>query len=149
MIGGIASFGTLLRLAAAGSRADRYRLALVALGAALGTIFSLAAFVVLTIDGYDDRYTNNLLKEPGLRPGVATGCWLLLIPVLIFVGMCTRVCASRRERRFAAFRLAGATPRQVRAIAAAETGIATLARRFPRSGRLPSCPGVTGVPRRR
>jgi hypothetical protein len=127
MIGSITSFGTLLRLAAAGSRADRYRLVLVALGTTLGTIFSLAAFVVLTIDGYDDRYTNNLLKEPGLRPGVATGCWLLLIPVLIFIGMCTRVCASQRERRFAIFRLAGATPRQVRVIAAAETGISALA----------------------
>ena len=122
----IEAFGSLLRLAAAGSRSDRVRVGLVALGAAVGTVFSLAAFVVLTIQGHDERYTNNLLQEPGLRPGVAFGCWLLLIPVLVFIGMCTRVCAERRERRYATFRLAGATPSQVRLIAAAETGLATL-----------------------
>jgi hypothetical protein len=116
----------LAGLAIAGSRTDRYRALLIAAGAALGTIFSLAAFVVLSIDGYDERYTNNMLKEPGLRPGVATGCWLLLIPALIFIGMCTRVCAAQRERRLAAFRLAGATPKQIRSIGAIETGVASL-----------------------
>lgn len=126
MIGALGSFRTLFGLAVAGSRTDRYRALLIAVGAALGTVFALAGFVVLTIDGYDERYTNNILKEPGLRPGVATACWLLLIPALIFIGMCTRVCAAQRERRFAAFRLAGATPRQIRLIGAIETGIASL-----------------------
>jgi hypothetical protein len=121
------AFGALLRLAAVGSRTDRLRILLIALGAALGTVVALGALVVLAIDGYDDRYTNNLLKEPGLRPGVAVGCWLLLIPTLVFIGMCTRVCAERRERRYATLRLIGATPRQVRTVAASETALATLA----------------------
>lgn len=121
----IAQASIMLRLALAGSHSDRYRLLLIAAGAAIGTVFSLAAFMVLAIDGYDDRYTNNLLKEPGLRPGVATACWLLLVPTFIFIGMCTRVCAAPRERRLAALRLVGATPGQARAIGALETSMAS------------------------
>ena len=34
----------------------------------------------------------------------------LLFPVLIFVGAATRLSAARREQRFAAMRLVGATP---------------------------------------
>ena len=125
-----ARFLTLLRLALAGSRSDRYRVVLIALGAALGTVFALAALIVLSIDGYDERYTNNLLKEPGLRPGVATACWLLLVPTLIFIGMCTRVCAAQRERRLANLRLAGAAPAHVRLIGALETGVTSLVGAF-------------------
>lgn len=122
----IHSLRNIVGLGAVGSTEDRVRTGLVAVGSAFGTVFSIAAFIVLTIDGYDDRFTNNLLKEPGLRPGVAVACWLLLIPVLIFIGLCTRVCADRRERRYAAIRLAGGTASQIRVIASAETGLATL-----------------------
>jgi hypothetical protein len=44
----------------------------------------------------------------------------VLFPVLIFIGTATRLSAARREQRFAALRLAGATPRQVSVIAAVE-----------------------------
>ncbi|MEV0157834.1 FtsX-like permease family protein [Micromonospora sp. NPDC050686] len=44
----------------------------------------------------------------------------LLFPVLIFIGTATRLGAARREQRFAAMRLVGATPRQISAIAAIE-----------------------------
>ena len=37
----------------------------------------------------------------------------LLFPVLIFIGTATRLSAARREQRFAAMRLVGATPRQI------------------------------------
>jgi hypothetical protein len=45
----------------------------------------------------------------------------ILFPVLIFIGTATRLSAARREQRFAAMRLTGATPRQISAIAAVES----------------------------
>jgi cell division protein FtsX len=50
----------------------------------------------------------------------------LLFPVLIFIGAATRLTAARREQRFAAMRLLGATPRQVETIAAAESTAAAV-----------------------
>jgi hypothetical protein len=44
----------------------------------------------------------------------------LLVPVLIFIGTATRLGAARREQRFAAMRLVGATPKQISAVAAVE-----------------------------
>ncbi|NMO53714.1 ABC transporter permease [Actinoplanes sp. TBRC 11911] len=51
----------------------------------------------------------------------------LLFPVLIFIGTATRLNAARREQRFAAMRLVGATPRQISVVAAIETASAALA----------------------
>jgi hypothetical protein len=51
----------------------------------------------------------------------------LLFPVLIFIGTATRLSAARREQRFAAMRLVGATPRQVSVIAAVESVLAAVA----------------------
>ncbi|MGH9116066.1 MAG: FtsX-like permease family protein [Acidimicrobiales bacterium] len=50
----------------------------------------------------------------------------LLFPVLIFIGTATRLSAARREQRFAAMRLVGATPRQVAVISAVESTIAAV-----------------------
>ena len=44
----------------------------------------------------------------------------ILLPVLIFIGTATRLSAARREERFAAMRLVGATRTQVSALAAVE-----------------------------
>jgi hypothetical protein len=48
----------------------------------------------------------------------------ILAPVLIFIATATRLSAARREERFAAMRLAGATRRQVSLIAATESTVA-------------------------
>jgi hypothetical protein len=48
----------------------------------------------------------------------------ILAPVLIFIATATRLSAARREQRFAAMRLAGATRRQVSLIAAIESAVA-------------------------
>ncbi|MFD0787898.1 FtsX-like permease family protein, partial [Micromonospora azadirachtae] len=48
----------------------------------------------------------------------------LLFPVLIFIGTATRLAATRREQRFAAIRLVGATPRQISVISAVESVLA-------------------------
>jgi hypothetical protein len=51
----------------------------------------------------------------------------ILFPLLIFIGTATRLSAARREERFAAMRLAGATPRQISLIAAVESTVAAVA----------------------
>ncbi len=48
----------------------------------------------------------------------------ILAPVLIFIATATRLSAARREQRFAAMRLAGATRRQVSLLAATESIVA-------------------------
>ncbi len=128
--------GTLARLAVAGTRTDTVRIVLTVVGSVLGTLALLAAATVLAIPTVADPaspdvvpmapYTNGLLREPGLRPGVAVALVLLLIPVLLFVGQCARLGAPARDRRLAALRLAGATPRQGLTVASAESGFATL-----------------------
>ena len=50
----------------------------------------------------------------------------LLFPVLIFIGVATRLSAARREQRFAAMRLVGATPRQVALISTVESTVAAV-----------------------
>jgi hypothetical protein len=50
----------------------------------------------------------------------------LLFPVLIFIGTATRLAAARREQRFAAMRLVGATPKQISTIAAVEAAGAAI-----------------------
>ncbi|MFG2054118.1 FtsX-like permease family protein [Micromonospora sp. NPDC048930] len=125
--------GTLFRLALAGTRTDGARVALTALSAALATLSGLAALTVLAIvkppgDAWTEstQYTNALLREPGLRPGVALALLLLMVPVLGLAGQCARLGAPARDRRLAALRLAGATPGEVTWIAVAETGLASL-----------------------
>jgi hypothetical protein len=56
---------------------------------------------------------------------IAAAC-ALLFPVLTFIGTATRLAAARREQRFAAMRLVGATPRQVSVIAAVEASLAAV-----------------------
>ncbi len=50
----------------------------------------------------------------------------MLAPVLIFIATATRLSAARREQRFAAMRLVGATRRQVSLLAATESTAATV-----------------------
>src|SRR5215475_5293033 len=51
----------------------------------------------------------------------------LLFPLLMFIGTATRLAATRREQRFAAMRLVGATPRQISVIATVESTVAAVA----------------------
>jgi hypothetical protein len=128
---------TLVRLALAGTRTDTLRVLLTGFSAALAALVLLAAFTVLAIPtppfdpenwtaNHSTHYTNNLLIEPGLRPGLAITLLLFSIPVLALAGQCARLGAPARDRRLAAIRLAGATPGQAVAVAATETGLASL-----------------------
>ena len=49
----------------------------------------------------------------------------ILFPIVIFIGTATRLSAARRNQRFAAMRLVGATPRQVAVISTVESTLAT------------------------
>jgi hypothetical protein len=50
----------------------------------------------------------------------------LIFPVLILIGTATRLAAARREQRFAAMRLVGATPRQITLISTVESAVASV-----------------------
>ncbi|KAB8193102.1 FtsX-like permease family protein [Nonomuraea phyllanthi] len=50
----------------------------------------------------------------------------LLVPLLIFIGTATRLAATRREERFAAIRLVGATSRQINVIASVDAALGAL-----------------------
>ena len=66
------------------------------------------------------------INANGIQLVLAVVAAALLFPVLIFIGTATRLSAARREQRFAALRLVGATPRQVGVIAAVESTAAAV-----------------------
>lgn len=137
----------LLESEPADQLADRYP------GRAAGTIGSEALpspDSLIIVSGYTP---GELADQPGATkvtgigttvPAVCDGCLVgtpsagmdlilgvvaaaLLFPVLIFIGTATRLAATRREQRFAALRLVGATPRQVSVVSAVESTAAALA----------------------
>ncbi|MGI8994460.1 MAG: hypothetical protein ACR2FP_09150 [Nocardioidaceae bacterium] len=67
------------------------------------------------------------VTQAGLRPGVVIGAVLVTVPVLALALQALRVGSLARERRMASLRLAGATARDVRTVAAAEAGVAAAA----------------------
>ncbi|ONH26598.1 FtsX-like permease family protein [Pseudofrankia asymbiotica] len=71
----------------------------------------------------------------------------LLFPVLIFIGTATRLAAARREQRFAAMRLVGATPRQISLLSAVESTLAAAVGTAVGFGLfLALRPGLAGLP---
>jgi hypothetical protein len=109
-------------------RREWWRVTLTAVGAGLATGFGLAAAALSSLGGYYHRVplAAGLLDQPGTRSGVVFALLLLLVPVLGFLGQCARIGAVHRDRRLASLRLAGASPWQVRRIAALESGLAGL-----------------------
>lgn len=69
----------------------------------------------------------NLLWDRGVRPGYFFALLLVCVVPLTLLQQIVRLGTAARERRLAALRLAGATPRQVRAIGAWEVGLPALA----------------------
>ncbi|MDT7842279.1 FtsX-like permease family protein [Streptomyces justiciae] len=124
--------GTDLRLAwlltRGSDRREGWRALLTAVGAALATGLGLVVAALLPLTGQHHVPVGyGMLDQPGTRIGVIAALLMLLIPVLGFLGQCARIGAVHRERRLAALRLAGASPGQVRRIAALESGLACLA----------------------
>jgi hypothetical protein len=136
----------LLRSAPPEELADRYP------GRAIGTIGDAALPSPNSLIVIVGRSAAELSRSPGaievttiatLSPGDCPQCRVgtnsngidlllgvtavaLLFPVLVFIGTAARLSAVRREQRFAAMRLVGATPRQVTVVAAVEATVAAV-----------------------
>ena len=135
---------TALRLARPRSTADRRRFLLIAGSMAVASALLLAALHILRLPtdidprlggigepllpySVEGRGLARYLTENDLRPGVVIAALLLTVPVLAFTVQALRVGSVARDRRMASLRLAGATPRDVRTVAAADAGGAALA----------------------
>ena len=123
-----------VRLATPTSGADRGRFALIAGATAAAGALLMAALHILRLPSFDsgspgqaDAGLANYVTEGGLRGGVVIATLLLTVPVFALAVQALRVGSVARDRRMASLRLAGATPRDVRMIAAAEAGGAALA----------------------
>ena len=67
------------------------------------------------------------IPTSGLQLVLGVVAAALIFPLVILVGTTTRLAATRREQRFAAMRLVGATPRQVGIVAAVEAMVSAIA----------------------
>jgi cell division protein FtsX len=70
---------------------------------------------------------NTVGSGPVLQFTLAGGAVALLLPVLILIATASRLSAARREERFAAMRLVGATPRQISVVSSVEAMVAAVA----------------------
>ena len=68
--------------------------------------------------------TGRQVWSPYFRDAFVVGAVAFLFPILIFIGTATRIGATRREERYAAMRLVGATRGQIGVFAAIEAAIA-------------------------
>jgi hypothetical protein len=64
--------------------------------------------------------------SPYFRDAFIGGALAFVFPILILIGTATRLAAARREERYAALRLCGATSRQISVIAAADSLMSAL-----------------------
>ncbi|OLT45509.1 hypothetical protein BJF85_18620 [Saccharomonospora sp. CUA-673] len=76
-----------------------------------------------SLAGFGDTGT----VDPMLSLLAGVGVVVLTVPSLVLIASAARLIAARREQRLAVFRLAGATPRQVVSMVAAETVLAAAA----------------------
>ncbi|HUR07672.1 MAG TPA: FtsX-like permease family protein [Nonomuraea sp.] len=105
-------------LAKGGSRRERVRGRLMAAGAALATFLFRVA--VNLLEAQDARLDAFFSKDG--RAYTSLGLALLILPAMAFLYQVSRLAGATRERRLAALRLAGATPRHVRLLGAYEGG---------------------------
>jgi hypothetical protein len=66
------------------------------------------------------------IQKSGIDLILSVVALAMLAPVLIFIATATRLSAARREQRFAAMRLVGATRKQVSLLAAVESTVAAV-----------------------
>lgn len=102
-----------------GGRGDFARITLTILACALLTLIGLGA--LSWAGGHGPDVAGTLLA-----PGAIAGTALVTLPALGILVLAARLAATPRDRRLNALRLAGATPRQVRALAAADGAVAAV-----------------------
>jgi hypothetical protein len=124
------NLATLLQLARPRSATDRSRFRLLVGTVALAGAFLLAAWRIKRLGFSGDYYTSprysDYLQEYGLRGGVAFAALLLAAASCLLAFQALKLGTAARDRRLAAFRLAGATPRQVRGLGAVDAGLGGL-----------------------
>jgi FtsX-like permease family protein len=124
------NLATLFELARPRSATDRSRFRLLVGTIAIAGAFLLAAWRIKRLgfsgDYYNSPRYSDYLQEYGLRGGVAFAAVLLAAASCLLAFQALKLGTAARDRRLAAFRLAGATPGQVRGLAAVDAGIAGL-----------------------
>lgn len=125
------TIGNTLLLARSGIGRERARLWLVAGSVAAAGALVLVAVRLVTLGpsgvspgGFTGGRFIPYVADAGTRPGVVLAAVLLAVPVLALTWQGIRSGSATRDRRMAALRLGGATPGQVRRLAAAEAGAA-------------------------
>lgn len=113
----------------------RARRRLVAAGAAAAGGLLLTALAVLRVPStaptqytgasYDPRFSD-LVTHSGLKPGVITGILLLVVPALALSWQAVTTGGARRAATHQGLHLAGATPADLRRVAALEPALAGL-----------------------
>ncbi|OZM72746.1 permease [Amycolatopsis antarctica] len=93
------------------------------LAAVVGHTPDTISATATNVDGFT---TGPVYADGFLELLAGVGLVVLVVPSLVLAASAARLTAARRERRLAAMRLAGATPRQVVSAVSAETGIAAV-----------------------
>ena len=74
-----------------------------------------------------DRAPGQEVFSPFFRYAFGVGVLAVVFPMLVLISTATRLAANRREERFAALRLVGGTPADIRAIATVEAVLSSFA----------------------
>ncbi|MEV0491766.1 FtsX-like permease family protein [Streptomyces atratus] len=88
-------------------------------------VTSITTVTPSSCDGTNCRVRTGI-DSRGIKLILSVAGTALIFPVLILIGTATRLAAARREQRFAAMRLVGATPRQISMISAVESTVAAV-----------------------
>jgi len=72
------------------------------------------------------NYTGKPVWTSFFRDAFVVGAIAFLLPILILIGTATKLSSARREERYAALRLVGATPRQVNVVASVDAIVSAL-----------------------
>jgi FtsX-like permease family protein len=106
--------------------AGRGRGVLLAGCTAVVSALLLVAVAILRLPAWPREALFSLVADTGTRYGTTFAVVLLTVPPLLMLHQAVRLGTASRERRLASLRLAGATPAQVRLLAAVEVGVPSL-----------------------
>ncbi|MEV6410996.1 FtsX-like permease family protein [Kribbella sp. NPDC051718] len=120
---------TAIQLSRSRTPADRSRIRLTTVAIGLSGALAIGAIRIGRLGPGDlpkDTYSN-YLAEGGLRNGVITVFVILAVLAAGLAAQALRIGVAARERRLTAVRLAGGTPRQIKALGAVDAALAGLA----------------------
>lgn len=103
------------------------RMLLVFAATAVVSALLLTVTALLRVPEYLNGQLFDLLQDADRRRSVAFASALLTVPPLLLMHQAVRLGTVARERRFAALRVVGATPADVRLLGAIEVGLPALA----------------------